>query len=432
MSNKYAPIYEALAGLGSPYVLPADWSWLPVDASCRVLGDPVAAWTRLTQQFPAAELLASGVARQVDGNLVLNPVLAAEDPGLIVLRKADGVAFDIVTAAGCVSGAPPIFKVHHDRVAKRGIAASPRRGVFVTFSMLDMVLLRSLGVAVAPAAHLQSLRLRQLWRLLALVGGTAEGDIPQQAIELPTDEPEDRRTSGSTRPDHPAEFTLAIVAATISARTANAPVALPAVARYLSRAERNLGFLWRGIQVWYPTPRDLETLRFRWHLRSAGALRSFFVTHPGTFPLKDFQRLNPSPTKGPTPAKKYFELLANLQTKPIDPLDIPAILRNPQAAQQTYDAFIERQFLMPMVEKAMETANPEERARLMQISTLLRLHHGITPAILDMLRRSTEDIRNNGGQFLPTDTFRQFDHLHARLQKLYQLQKPSPRSRPRR
>jgi hypothetical protein len=51
----------------------------------------------------------------------------------------NGAAFDIMTAAGCVSDAPPIFKIHHDRVAQRGIEASAGRLLYATFSMFDTV-----------------------------------------------------------------------------------------------------------------------------------------------------------------------------------------------------------------------------------------------------------------------------------------------------
>lgn len=38
MPTQFAHIYDAIAALGTAYALPPDWSWLPVDADCRLLG----------------------------------------------------------------------------------------------------------------------------------------------------------------------------------------------------------------------------------------------------------------------------------------------------------------------------------------------------------------------------------------------------------
>ena len=272
MPTQYAPIYDAIAVFGSPYVLPPNWSRVQVNPDCRLLGDPAAALAQLVERFPAEDLLASGVTRQGDGGLVLNPLLTAEEPGLVVLRKPNRTAFDVMTATGCVSGAPPVLKVLHDRVCKQDIMASANRLLYGTFSMADTVLLRSLGVAVAPAAQLQSLHLGQLQRLLMLVGGIAREDVPKQDVRLPTDEPEDRLTNHGGGPDDPpATFRLALVAGSISALTAKIPSQLRAVARHLADAERHLKFSWQGIQIWYPTRQVLANLRYRRRLRLAGS-----------------------------------------------------------------------------------------------------------------------------------------------------------------
>lgn len=261
MPTQYAPIYDAVAQLGNAYVLPPEWTWLTMAPDCLLLGDAAAALARLTQQFPPGDLLASGVARQAEGDLVINPVLTAEDPGFIVLRKNDGTAFDIMTARRCVSGTPPVLKALHDRVVARGIAVSPSHLLYATFSMVDTVLLRSLGVAVATAAHLQSLHLRHLQRLLMLVGGSAHGDVPKQEVELSTDEEEDRPTGHMGQPsDRPAKFVLAIVAGSISVMTADIPAALQATARHLwPTRNATWGFPGRGFRCGIRPPRNSIT-----------------------------------------------------------------------------------------------------------------------------------------------------------------------------
>jgi hypothetical protein len=430
MPIQYAPIYDAISMFGGAYVLPPDWSWLQVDADCRLLGDPVAAWTSLTEQFPAEDLLASGVAVRTDGGLVINPVLTPDDPGFIVLRKANGVAFDIATAAGCVSGSPPILKMLHDRVTKRSIAASSRRLLYATFSMVDTVLLRCLRVAVTPAVRLQSLHLRHLQRLLTLVGGSATGDIPKQDVTLPNDEEEDHLTSHAGRPEgEPAKFSLAIVAGSISALTADVPAALRPVAHHLASAERHLGFSWPGIQVWHPTPQDLHNLQYRQRLRSAAALRRFLVMHPGKYSLHAFEQPGPPVTPTPTLGETYFALLKRQQARQKDPLNFADIVHDPQAARQPYDTFVDQHFVRPLVEMALASADPEERVLYMEMAGLSRLHHRVMPAIFDMQGRSAREIQDNEGQFLPREAFRQLDHLSGRLQKLIVQHKATQRTR---
>jgi hypothetical protein len=401
-----------------------------VDPDCRLLDDPVAALAQLRERFPAEQLLASGVARQAEADLVMSPLLSAEDRGFVVLRTLNGAAFDIMTAAGCVSGAPPVLKVLHDRIFKQGAIRSPHRLLYATLSMVDTVLLRSLGVAAASAAQLQSLSLGQLQRLLVLVGGSARGDIPKQDVQLPTDEPEDRRTNHMGSPDdEPAEFQLALLAGSVSAMTAEVPPGLAAVARHLANAERHIGFSWDGIRVWHPTPQILANLRYRRRLRSLAALRQFFARHPAQYPLQAFERAGPPVMPTPTPAETYFKLLEQQQSRRTDPYNFKDILHDPQTARQPYDTFVDQHFVRPLIDRAMESPDPEDRALYMEMAGLARLHHRIMPAIFDLQCRSAKEVRENEGQILPKEAFRQLDYLDGRLQKLIIQHKASQRER---
>ena len=389
MPTQFARVYDAIAEFGSLYALPPDWSSLEVDSDCRLLGDPVAAFARLTEQFAAAHLVGSGIARQSAGGLEINPLLAAEDGGFIVLRKANGTAFDVVTAAGCVSGAVPVLTIVHDRVAQQGIAASPRKPLFATFSMVDTVLLRSLGVAAAPAAHLQTLDLMHLQRLLMLVGGVSNGDVSKQAVQLPDDEEDTCRGSRTRRPDEEsAKFSLILVAASISAMTAAIPATLHDVARHLADAERHLGFAWQRIRVWHPTPQNLEDLQFRRDFCATEVLRQYFLVQAGKHPLKAFERPGPPVIPTPTLGQRYFDLLKKQQARDKDPFKFADIIENPQASQQMYDEFVDKHFVRPVVEKALQCQDPEERTLCMEIAALARLHHRMLPALFDLLRRA--------------------------------------------
>src|SRR3990170_8456437 len=118
MPVKFAPIYTRLADLGEPYALPADWSWVKVDPDCRQLPEAVA-FRALEKEFPAEDLLTSGVARQADGKLALSPDLMADEPGFIVLHNDAGDAFDVATAGGCLYGGGPGLRKHLDRATQK-------------------------------------------------------------------------------------------------------------------------------------------------------------------------------------------------------------------------------------------------------------------------------------------------------------------------
>ena len=121
---RFCEIYEALTELAEPFALPEEWRWLPIDSDCRLLPDPAAAFTALRTRFLAETLLASGVAVRREGEVVLHPLLVTPESGFIALRKADGRAYDLATAAGCLRGAIPILRMLHDRDTRRGIAAT--------------------------------------------------------------------------------------------------------------------------------------------------------------------------------------------------------------------------------------------------------------------------------------------------------------------
>jgi hypothetical protein len=425
MPTQFAKIYDKLTEFSVPYMLPPNWSWLEVAPDCRVLTPPNAALERLTQEFDAPKLLESGVVHQPAESLALNPLLTGEDRGFIVLRNSARAAFDVITAGGCLSGAPPVFKIIHDHVAKQCITASHRQ-LFGTFSMADTALLRSLGVAAAPAAHLQHLQLPQLQRLLALDGGAATGEIPKQHVELPTDETEDRRgRSRGQKVDEAPKFALTLVAGSISEMNDAIPAALRDVAQFLESAQECLGFSWHAIKVWRPRELELTDLWFRQGLQSPEALRNFFATPRGNYLLSAFRQSGP-PT-APTPAQTYVKLLREL-TRPTPAENTGIVTRNPHAARQKHERFTDEHFFKPLIERALGNSDPEERARLMQMAGLSRLYHGLTSMIFEMQGRCSPAERFSQGQFLPKEIFRQLDSLCGRLQKLIATRKTTQRT----
>ena len=420
MPIQFAPIYTRLAELGEPYALPADWSWVGVDPDCRQLPEAVAAFRALEKEFPAEDLLTSGVARQADGKLALSPDLMADEPGFIVLHNDAGDAFDVATAGGCLYGGAPALRMHLDRATKQALQASDCPWMydlmFGCFSMADTVLLRSLGLAAAPAAMLDSLTLAGLQRLLWLVGGRATKDIEKVQVGLRVDEPGDPATAANVDPHNkPRLFSLRLLAGSLARCTAEVPEALLPVACGLAAAKVYLGFEWGTIGVWHPTEEDLATIQYRRWLRSAEAVRRFLLPCPTRYPLEAF--LAPGPPKlqkpaKPSPAEAYLQHLDRLA---------PPSRRNPtdpEPERGRYDELVDQLFVRPLVERAMQAKDLEDRGLFIHLATLARLYHHIVPAVLASERRSCEELRWNNGMPLPPEPFEQWKGLANEMLKV--------------
>lgn len=420
MPTQYAPIYDRLVEASSIYALPEAWQWLRVNRNCRQLNDAAEVFRDLTGRFPAEDLLESGVAQERDGDLVINPALAADEPGFIVLRDDSGHAFDVATAGGCLYGRVPALTMHNDSDTGKVLQTSENSVMYAAFSMADTILLRSLGVAVAPAVLLETLNLARLQRLLHLVDGEACGDVPKTVVHLSTDEPEQRRIDYSGRLAGGGDaFELVLLACSMTALAADIPESLSRVARHLANAERYLKFSWSGISVWYATQSELANMQYRRCLRSADALRRYLLTNRANYPLKSFQRPGPPTIKVPTPAETYFTLMKNAMKKPQpDRGDFLFPREDPQEARRNYQRFVDEQFVQPFVEQALRSSDPEDRALFIQMAVASRLFHGVMPATYDVLAQSAEDMHRNGGSFLPPEVLKQLESLGGQFPKL--------------
>jgi hypothetical protein len=158
-------------------------------------------------------------------------------------------------------------------------------------------------------------------------------------------------------------------------------------------------------------------------------LRRFLLKHPGKYPLHAFERPGPPVMPTPTLGETYMALLKQQHAGQKDPVNFADIIRDPKESRQQYDNFVDQHFVRPLVDRALGSPDPEDRALYMEMAGLTRLHHHIMPAIFDAQRRSARDIAASEGQYLPPEAFRQLDHLSGRLQKLILQHKASQRGR---
>lgn len=409
-TKQFSRIYNAVAKQGVPYLLPQEWAWLPVDADCLLPGDPAVLWSALTEEFDDDDLLAAGVAERREGTLVLSPALLNADRGFIVLRRGKDTAFDIVTAAGCLSGAPPVLVMHRDEHTSRALSVPSGRFLYGVASMADAVLLRSLGVAAAPVALLAGLDLRCLERLLLLLGGVTEDDARPRYSPLPFDDEADpnltRRSGGNG-----GFFSLVLLAGSVAAERAENPDSLVAVARHLHGAEKHLKFAWKRLSVWFPTTQDFAGLGYGRDLQSVEALQRCVWAPHAHHNLTNLAQGRRPLVRVPTAAAAYFELWTKRQAILQNVADVSDTTQRHAEVHQQYEAFVEKQFVRPLVEKALDSGAPEERMLLVEMASFSRLFHQVLPTASAARSQSARDYQGEAGRLFPRETFRQIREL---------------------
>jgi hypothetical protein len=381
---------DLLAEFGSLCELPAKWSWLEPDSDCLRLADPGAALQSLIAEFPREALVAARVAvEDPEGNLQLNRALVTDGEPFIVLWHYVGRAcWDVVTAEGCLAGAFPVLQMTSDEKVYRAVQGSSDKSIYGCFSLVDLRILRSLGVAAVLATKLGKLSGSGLDRLLRLVGGRAEPKALRR-LSLPLRD-NDLNDSSS----NPWAVRLVLVAASLTRATAEIPGDLINAALHLAGAERHLGLHFPQVQVWYPTSQELDCLEYCRRVHLPEALRDFFHDKEREYhPLAAFQEGRPPAL--PTSADRYHGLLNELRRVAQEPYAEDYQQTKRRTARVSFHGFVERHFVRPAVEQAMKTDDPQERILLVQLADDTRQYYRIMAAIAEDPSQGREEGEGN-------------------------------------
>ena len=91
---------------------------------------------------------------------------------------------------------------------------------------------------------------------------------------------------------------------------------------------------------------------------------------------------------------------------------------DPQEERRKYDGLVDQLFVRPLVERAMQAKDLEDRGLFIHLATLARLYHHIVPNVLASERRSCEELRWNNGMPLPPEPFEQWKGLANEMLKV--------------
>lgn len=219
--------------------------------------------------------------------------------------------------------------------------------------------------------------------------------------------------------EEPTRLPFVLVAGTLTSLSRDIPAALLPVARHLFAAEQHLGFAWRGIRVWHPARRELDAIRFGALFRSENALWDFLWRFDAAkHCLSDFTRPGPPPKRKPDVAGIYLSGLKEPPPEAPDPFGLNCVQRKPKTKGPTYKSVVDDHFVRPIVERALRSRQPEERAIDASLAMTTSAVHEMMPAVFDSLRGCGERLGQADGALLPPEAFGQLMALVEKQIKL--------------
>ena len=378
--SKEAPMNQRLSSLSELYErlfarcpvlrFPEPWTFVSLRGDCRAcVTDPAETLTALCAEFGLLLLQAAGVIdRLPDGTVQLAPHLCDPEGAVIALRaEAGGAPFELLTAAGCLSGLNlPLQATLHD--SPTATAAQQTGRVFACYQIRDVAILRTLGFPATLCTGLDGLTFPQLCSLDKAYGSgsfnawlervqstepwTGGGSAPPHPWPEPGLPPapwaaengaELASPGGATRPD------VVLVGWNLWQLDATAPAQLGRVATTFDQFGQFLGYDFSWLGIWRLSAADIEILRYR--LTTQVLPLALLLLHESTEQLYVLSpataQVRPTEPEASQPAD-YAEAQADLLAK----LAASGVDRNREVearkAKIVYDDLMQRDLIRPL------------------------------------------------------------------------------------
>lgn len=284
----------------------------------------------LRSKYGDRSLVRAGIAEQIDRRLVLSLPLSTGSRSILAMRASPKAPpFDLLTSQGSLRGRLPIRSAIDDYKVRAAVEATGK--IFVAFEFDDVIRLRSIGLATAPADGLENF-------------------MAKSAREF-------RYVFGASKQKPPAvPHTLVLVAWSPTRISTIRPRLLNDVVRSLSDHAAGLGMPLHRIGVWSPSEsflKDLSVcLRFGRRADVADIMTNSLE--------QDCQPLALDPSE-PDPRLDVFECERRLKQV------LWSGKANAKRRRQALDAFRRAQtaaFIRPLLASVDEDDHPASRLRL--------------------------------------------------------------------
>ncbi len=184
-------VYEFIVKASQTFTLPSPWQTVPCDpAFIRLPTDRRALLAELRQQFPDERLVQAGVVTMdTSGNVSLVPQLAAGvAPIWVIRRESDRKLTAIIAEMNLVGKNAWALAAAFQDPRQRDLIGGGEGRIVVAYSMQDLAILRSIGLAAVPGGNWCRLTKPQLDFLCEALGITPRSSGPPtkwaKAMEL--------------------------------------------------------------------------------------------------------------------------------------------------------------------------------------------------------------------------------------------------------
>jgi hypothetical protein len=391
-------VYEAIAKASQAYTLPAPWQNVPCDpAFMRLPTDSAALLAELRKQFPDERLVQAGVvAVDATGSVALIPQIAAGvDPLWAIRCQSDQEVTAFIAQLHTVGKRDwPLATALRDPKQSEAIVAADGQ-IIVAYSMPDLAILRSLGMAAVPGSHWRRLSKPQLDFLCQTLGIAPHAPAPLAAsVETIT------QGAGSLVL---ANWSMATMDRTDVDAATTSWSHLVELHRYLELSFDDFG-------LWKPSQQTLKRLEFQLQYQDVRQVHAGLLEGIGQDATAIDVDLGP---KRPVPKSIVEAYRAWRQA------DRDAV--NPVARRKAYDQLCElldRQRFDPLVEEALRATNPLERNAEIALAETSRL---LQPQILLLTEKIRHSIGENGTRAGNTITQEELDQVLALSDRLMAL-----------
>lgn len=367
-----------------PFRLPEPWSCLKAERTARRgPAVPSMVLTKLRKKCDERSLLDSGLLiRDGADELKLNPHLDSPDVGVLPLRNSRGEVYDLLTEQGCVVGRQaPFVEILEDELTAR-CSADGTRSLFLTEKFVDIVLLRSLGYAAAPLTGVEGLNQAGL-NLLRRKFGITLSPFGQEAQEQMGAERSGTEAHASSQSSH---VRLTIVNwLPHSLERSESSRAVQAI-ELLTQFERHRGLDLSELDVWRPSTRDIEELRFAMSRRERAWIdeafrNSLFRCCGALIGLKP----DPDEISAPTNLAEAIELVDRMAARTGD----DAGRKRLQEALRYYAAAIGKALIGPLMQQGEALPDPVDRILHFQMAKLTTLFFNLAPSVKTQILQLT-------------------------------------------